>query len=140
MRPLDGYFSYRRGIGVGIFILYTHVIRELLELVSNRQDALRLAAQTHQGLKKIYGHRLRGVHLYGSVARGTLHEESDIDIAIVLDEISNRFDEHERTSKLGSDISLQENTLVSFIFLEEADFEQGRFSIHRSVKRDGIPV
>ena len=140
MRPLDGYFSYRRGIGVGIFILYTHIIKELLELVSNRQDALRLAAQTHQGLKKIYGHRLRGVHLYGSVARGTLHEESDIDIAIVLDEISNRFDEHERTSKLGSDISLQENTLVSFIFLEEADFEQGRFSIHRSVKRDGIPV
>ena len=109
-------------------------------MVSNRQDALRLAAQTHQGLKKIYGHRLRGVHLYGSAARGTLHEESDIDIAIVLDEISNRFDEHERTSKLGSDISLQENTLVSFIFLEEADFEQGRFSIHRSVKRDGIPV
>lgn len=125
---------------MSIFVIYTHVIREVLKLVSNRQDALKLAVQTHQGLKKIYGQRLRGVYLYGSAARDTLHEESDIDIAIVLDEIPNRFDEHERTSKLGSDISLQENTLVSFIFLEEADFEQGRFSIHRSVKRDGIPV
>ena len=140
MRPPEGYFPCRKGVGVGIFAVYTHVIREVLELVSNRQDALRLAAQTHQGLEKIYGHRLRGVYLYGSAARGTFHEESDIDIAIILDEISNRFDEHERTSKLGSDISLQENMLVSFIFLEEADFEQGRFSIHRSVKRDGIPV
>jgi len=65
-------------------------------------------------LGRIYGARLRGVYLYGSAARGELTPDSDIDIAIVLDDISDRFAEHERISELGSKVSLDFNTLVSF--------------------------
>ena len=109
-------------------------------MVSNRKQALAIAAQTRTALEQIYSERLRGVYLYGSAARDQLDENSDIDIAIILDQIPDRFEEHERTSKLGSDLSLQENTLISFTFLIEADFEKGRFSIHRSIKREGIPA
>jgi predicted nucleotidyltransferase len=103
-----------------------------------KQDAIQIADKTRQGLGKIYGQRLRGVYLYGSAARDQLDSESDIDIAIVLDEIPDRFAEHERTSRLGSQLSLQENTLISILFISEADFKTGRFAIHGAIKEEGI--
>jgi len=109
-------------------------------MVNNKQYALEIAVRARRSLEQIYGKRLCGVYLYGSAARDQLTPDSDIDIAIVLDEITNRFEEHERTSQLGSDISLEENTLVTFFFTSEADFEEGLFTIHRVIKREGIPV
>ena len=109
-------------------------------MVSTREEALKLAVRTRTELEKIYGSRLRGVYLYGSDARDELHEDSDIDIAIILDDISSRFDEHDHTSPLGSQLSLEKNTLVSFFLASEADFDRGRFAIHRMIKKEGIPA
>ena len=109
-------------------------------MVITRQQALQIAAKARAGLDKIYGKRLRGVYLYGSAARDQLTPDSDIDIAVVLDEIKSRFGEHERTSQLSSDISLEENTLVTFLFISGADFREGLFTIHRMIKREGVPV
>ncbi|MCK4292256.1 MAG: nucleotidyltransferase domain-containing protein, partial [Planctomycetes bacterium] len=67
-----------------------------------------------------------------------LDEDSDIDIAIILDEIPDRFAEHERTSQLGSDVSLEYDTLVSFLFVSQADYQRGRFAVHRTIKEEGI--
>ena len=109
-------------------------------MVSNKKQALAIAMQTRTALEQLYGERLRGVYLYGSAARDQLDENSDIDIAIILDEIPDRFEEHERTSKLGSQISLDANTLVSFMFVPEADYQQGRYAVYRAIKREGIAV
>ena len=109
-------------------------------MVATRQQALEIASKVRSELEKLYGQRLRGVYLYGSAARDQLTPDSDIDIAIVLDEIPNRFAEHERTSRLGSDISLDYNTVVLFFFAEERDLRAGRFSIHRAIKEEGIPA
>jgi len=81
---------------------------------------------------------LRGVYLYGSAARDQLQPGSDIDIAVILDQIIDRFEEHERTSQLASDGSLEYNTLVSFLFVSEADYQKGRFAVHRTIKEEGI--
>ena len=107
-------------------------------MVTTRQQALEIAAKVRKELEKLYGQRLRGVYLYGSAARDQLTPDSDIDIAIVLDEIPSRFEEHERTSQLGSDVSLQYDTVVLFFFSEERDFNAGRFAIHRAIKEEGI--
>ncbi len=88
----------------------------------------------------MYGNRLRGVILFGSAAHNKLDEDSDIDIAIILDEIPDRFAEHERTSQLGSEVSMDYNTLVSFLFVSEADYRGGRFAVHRVIKEEGIPA
>lgn len=109
-------------------------------MVATRQQALEIAGKARQGLEKLYGPRLRGVYLYGSAARDQLTADSDIDIAIILDEIPNRFAEHERTSQLGSDLSLEHNTLVSFFFASDGDFQSGRFAIHREINAEGIGV
>ncbi len=89
-------------------------------------------------LEALYGERLRGVFLFGSAAQDKLDEDSDIDIAIILDEIPDRFAEHERTSQLGSDVSLEYDTLVSFLFVSQADYQRGRFAVHRTIKEEGI--
>lgn len=94
--------------------------------------------QVRTALESIYGRRLRGVYLYGSAARDELTSDSDIDIAVVLDEVADSFSEHERLGQLGSDISLEYDTLVSFLFVAEDDLRRGRFAIHRFINEEGI--
>ena len=109
-------------------------------MVATREQALEIAGKVREDLERLYGDRLRGVYLYGSAARDQLTPDSDIDIAIVLDKIQSRFEEHERTSQLYSDLSLEYNTLVTFLFISEADFKEGVFTIHRVIKREGVSV
>ncbi len=116
------------------------VVRFLADqtVVTTKQQALEIAAKARRGLEQLYGERLRGVYLYGSAARDQLTPESDIDIAVILDEITTSFDEHERVSQLGADLSLDHDTLVSFFFSSETDYQRGRFAIHRYIKEEGL--
>jgi len=107
-------------------------------MVATKEEAMEIAVKARENLKQIYGERLRGVYLYGSAVHDQLTPDSDIDIAVILDKIPSRFNEHERTSQLGSDISLAHNTVVLFFFAEERDLETGRFAIHRAIKSEGI--
>jgi predicted nucleotidyltransferase len=107
-------------------------------MVQTKEQAVKIAVKAKESLEQIYGRRLRGIYLYGSAARGQLRPDSDIDIAIILDEITNKFDEYEKTSNLGSKLSLDDDTLVSFLFLTESDLAKGRFSIHQAIKKEGI--
>jgi len=101
---------------------------------------LEVAAKVRAGLEKIYGVRLRGVYLYGSVARDELTSESDIDIAVVLEEVIDTFTEHNLVDDLCSGLSLEYDTLVSFLFVDEEELRTGRFAIHRFIKEEGVPV
>jgi len=109
-------------------------------MVTTREQALEIAAKVRAGLERIYGARLRGVYLYGSAARGSLHEDSDVDIAVVLDEVADSFTEHMRISDLRAELSLEYDTLVSFLFASVDDFARGRFAVHRAIKEEGIPA
>jgi predicted nucleotidyltransferase len=109
-------------------------------MVATKQQALEIAAKVRSELEKLYDKRLHGVFLFGSAAQDRLDEDSDIDIAIILDEIPDRFAEHERAGQIGSDVSLEYDTLVSFLFISEADYQKGRFAVHRTVKEEGIRV
>ncbi len=109
-------------------------------MVTTRQQALEIASKARETLEGIYNGRLCGVYLYGSAARDQLTADSDIDIAVVLDSIHSRFAEHERTSQLAADLSLEYDTVVTFLFLSEADFADGTFLVYRTIKREGIPA
>ncbi len=109
-------------------------------MVATREQAIEIAGKTKESLEKIYGKRLRMVCLYGSAARGQLHQDSDIDIAVILDRIADRFEEYERISQIGSDMSLRYDTLVSFLLVSESDYQNGRFAVHRIIKKEGVPA
>jgi uncharacterized protein len=106
--------------------------------VTTRHQALEIAPKVRAGLERIYNERLRGVYLYGSAARDELTPESDIDVAVVLDAVEDSVAEHERTGQLGSDLSLEYDTVVSFLFLAEDGFQRGRFAVHRIIEQEGV--
>jgi len=37
-------------------------------------------------------------------------------------------------------VSLEYDTLVTFLLIAEADFKEGLFTIHRVIKREGVSV
>ena len=107
-------------------------------MVASREQALKIAGKIRNELEKLYGERLRGVYLYGSAARDQLTPDSDIDIAIILDTVKSSYEEIEYTGQLGSNVSLEYDTLVTFFFVSEDDYNKGRFAIHRTIKEEGI--
>ncbi|PYU20599.1 MAG: hypothetical protein DMG30_20565 [Acidobacteria bacterium] len=48
-----------------------------------------LLKELKEALQGIYGSRLRGLYLYGSYARGDEVAESDVDVLVVLEQITS---------------------------------------------------
>ena len=48
-------------------------------------DLRKMLLELEEKLQRVYGNKLKAVILYGSVARGTATEESDIDIMVLID-------------------------------------------------------
>ena len=105
-----------------------------------RSRALEIAAKARAELQRIYGDRLRGVYLFGSCARDEAGEDSDVDIAVVLDHVNDRFAERERTSDLFSDLSLAEGVFVSRVFIAEDDFHRSRNPLCHVIQTEGVLV
>ncbi len=56
------------------------------------------------GLEKKYGSQLKSILLFGSYARGEETEDSDIDIAVILEDFDHACTEIERTGDIVSEI------------------------------------
>ncbi len=50
----------------------------------NKTEANRVVRKCKDALAKVYGKRLKGVILYGSIARNTARVTSDIDLLVLL--------------------------------------------------------
>jgi len=103
-----------------------------------QEQAKQIASKVRKELAHLYGPRLRNVYLYGSCARGDIHEDSDVDIAIILDHIESTYREHDRVSQLGSDLSLDNNCLVNFLFATETEFNNRKYAVLRAIHREGV--
>ena len=90
------------------------------------------------GIKNIYGESLDRIILYGSVARGTNTEESDIDIAVITSDMSDEKDD--MLTDLSADLNWDYDVLTSIIRIEQSNFEEWKeyspFLIN--VTREGI--
>lgn len=109
-------------------------------MVKPREEVLKLAREFHESLAGLYGDRLVGVYLYGSYARGDATEDSDIDIAVVLEGPVNARRETRRTSEVFSDLCLRENCLLIPFFLSEEEHRDTPYAIHRKIVREGVPA
>jgi predicted nucleotidyltransferase len=79
-----------------------------------------ILAKLRQGLQLLYGERLAGIYLFGSFASAEANPESDVDVLIVLDEVTDYGREIERTGYLVSELSLEYDISISRVFVSAA--------------------
>lgn len=82
-------------------------------------------------------YQIKTIILFGSYAKGTEHEDSDIDIAVITDDIkTDRFDEEIKLMQLRWDIDLRiEPHIISI-----SDYENNETPLVVEVKNTGIKV
>lgn len=116
----------------------------LLETVSSNLVALRearnVASAYAEEIHRHFADRVRDVYLYGSAARGDWSPESDVDVLIVLDDISDEDTEWlvSRAVALGV---LSSGFLLQPVFLTSSDFDDLRRRERRyalDVLREGV--
>ena len=93
------------------------------------------------GLLKLYKERLQEIVLYGSVARGTETEESDIDIAIIL-KTGKETDTNNGLLDFAVDMDLKYDKVFSFVDIDISEFEKWQDSLpfYQNVKKEGVTL
>jgi predicted nucleotidyltransferase len=91
-------------------------------------------------LKDFYGDRYRGLLLYGSYARGTAWEGSDVDLLLLLDGPVDPVQEILSTNDLVSDLSLASTLLLSVMPASFDAFQRGEGIFLDAVRQYAIPV
>lgn len=90
------------------------------------------------GLEKKYGSQLKSILLFGSYARGEETEDSDIDIAVILEDFDHACTEIERTGDIVSSLSLKFDTLIALVPIKEKDWLERKTTLISNIKRDGV--
>lgn len=93
-----------------------------------------------KSLEDYYGPQLRGVILYGSMARGEAGPSSDIDLLVLLDPSFDYFAELRRIVELLYPIQVESDRLISAQPVAYDDFEKGSLQLYRNAKREGVAV
>lgn len=104
------------------------------------QDVHRLLDELKKGLQQIYGDRLRGVYLFGSYARGEEDGESDVDVAVILNDFESYWEEIKRTRHLVSMLSLRYGVSLSTVKIKECTWREDDFPLYINLRREGIPI
>lgn len=91
-----------------------------------------------KGLDGLYGERLEGLYLFGSHARGEAQLDSDVDLVVVLDEVSDYGREIRRTSELTAALALEYEVSISCVFTSRADWLRAEGPFLVNVRTDAI--
>lgn len=98
-----------------------------------------VAARFADALRARYSDEVLDVRLFGSCARGEVHEDSDVDVAVVLE----RLDWRTRCDviDLATDIGLEHDLRLSPTLFDRATFEHWRTQqrpLVMDIERDGV--
>jgi len=99
-----------------------------------------LLEELKEALSHIYGNNLSGLYLYGSYANHTEDAESDVDVAIVLQDFADYWEEVQRTSHLISTLSLKYDVSVSPVHVREVEWLHGDSPFLHTVRKACLPL
>lgn len=92
-------------------------------------------------LRQRFGERLRELVLFGSRARSEAHEDSDVDLLVVIDDLDDG--EGREIAHAAGDILTEYDVLVSPLTLSSermAHLRAHRRRIAIEIERDGVPL
>jgi len=107
---------------------------EMPESVHRALDELK------QAFSRLYGERLHGIYLYGSFARGTAHEGSDVDVLVVLEGSVRPGAEISYMNPVVSEICLRYDLLISTCPVSAEGFETRRSMFLENVRKEALPL
>jgi len=100
----------------------------------------RILIKCKKTLAQTYGERLKGVILYGSMARKSSTQSSDVDLLVLLDPPVDYFAELRNLVDILYPVQLESKRLISAKPVSVSDFETGKTSLYRNAKKEGIAV
>lgn len=102
-----------------------------------REQAL---AEVRPRLERAFGARLKGIILYGSHARGTDDDMSDVDLLVVLQEPVHLGADLETIVRALYPVQLRLERPVHALPVSALSFELAEYGLYREAKQDGIPL
>ena len=103
-------------------------------------EITQLLQELKEALSHIYGENLSGLYLYGSYATHEEGPESDVDVAIVLRDFDDYWEEIQRTGSIISELSLKYHVSISPVRVREADWVQGDPPYLHAVQKECVPL
>jgi predicted nucleotidyltransferase len=100
----------------------------------------RILVKCKKTLAQTYGERLKGVILYGSMARKQASPNSDMDLLVLLAPPLDYFTELRRIVDVLYPLQLESKHLISAKPVSVTDYEAGSLSLYRNAKREGVAV
>ncbi len=88
--------------------------------------------------EKLYGSRLKNIILYGSFARGHATEDSDIDLAVVLEGNVAPGREIDRLIDIITELNLNHSVLISVYPVSEENYNSLNSPLLMNIRREGI--
>lgn len=109
------------------------ITMELSQIPDSKRRALESFVRI---LKGSYGDRIRKIILFGSVAKGEAEEDSDIDVLIVANEVSQK-----EISRISLQILMKCGEVISSIVEDEQQFEKNKdYTFHQIVLKEGVEI
>lgn len=107
----------------------------------NNEQIKKMLQELSALLCEAYGDRLKSVILYGSVAKGTQTDESDIDIMILIDGDSDVLRTYlDKLADISTDMALKYCKVFSIIDVSYQEYEDWEeiSPFYRNVSKEGI--
>ena len=99
-----------------------------------------ILAELRRRFEALYGPRLVRMVLYGSQARGDAEPGSDIDVLVVLNGEVDPCREIDRTIDEVVAVSLENDVVISCVFMDEHRFRHRNGPLLRNIRREGVAI
>jgi len=101
---------------------------------------MKVAQAVAAELRPLYGDRLEKVLVFGSSARPDAHPESDIDLLVVLVEMTSPWEEHRHRDAILWRHTTASGITVSALPVSRSEFEGAKSPLLRNAKGEAVLV
>ena len=106
----------------------------------NLDEVEGLVNEVKEFLIEQYDDRIKQVIVYGSFARGEATDDSDVDVAVIVDDDLNIEAVEAKLNDFLFNILLERNELISVFAIPESIFENYRSPFILNTREEGVPI